>query len=136
MEVDKFNCIDELEPYCFNTNAANQVKYANYRGKKVPICCNNQQPNKTYNGKHNAAFAIIPVGGNVDYTPGDSMISGFYESIPPVPRIKKFKFKFRWHDGNLVDFNSCNINFVLQLQELISNMNQPPNITNINSLVF
>jgi hypothetical protein len=136
MEIDNFNCIDELEPYCFNTNAANQVKYANYKGKKVPICCNNQQPNKTYNGKHNAAFAIIPVGGTVDYIPGDSMISGVFDSIPPIPRIKKLKFKFRWHDGTLVDFNCCNINLVIQLQELINDMNKPPTITNINSLVF
>ena len=136
MEIDKYNCIDELEPYCFNTNAANQVKYANYKGKKVPICCNNQQPNKTYNGKHHAAFAIIPVGGTVDYIPGDSMISGIFNSITPIPRIKKFKFKFRWHDGSLVDFNNCNINLVIQLQELINDMNKPPTITNLNSLVY
>jgi len=136
MEIDKYNCIDELEPYCFNTNAANQIKYANYKGKKVPICCNNQQPNKTYNGKHNAAFAIIPVGGTVDYVPGDSMISGTFNSIPPVPRIKKLKFKFRWHDGSLVVFNNCNLNMVIQLQELINNIAQPPTITNINSLAF
>ena len=30
MEIEKYNCIDELEPYCFNTNAANQIKSANY----------------------------------------------------------------------------------------------------------
>lgn len=136
MEIEKYNCIDELEPYCFNTNAANQIKYANYKGKKVPICCNNQQPNKTYNGKHNAAFAIIPVGGTVDYMPGDSMISGTFNSLPPVPRIKKLKFKFRWHDGSLVVFNNCNVNIIIQLQELINNIAQPPMITNINSLAF
>jgi hypothetical protein len=136
MEIEKYNCIDELEPYCYNSNAANQIKYANYKGKKVPICCNNQQPNKTYNGKHNAAFAIIPVGGTVDYTPGDSIISGTFNSIPPVPRIKKLKFKFRWHDGSLVSFNNCNVNIVIQLQELINNIAQQPMITNINSLAF
>ena len=95
-----------------------------------------QQPNKTYNGKHNAAFAIIPVGGTVDYIPGDSIISGTFNSIPPVPRIKKLKFKFRWHDGSLVVFNNCNVNIVIQLQELINNIAQQPMITNINSLAF
>ena len=134
MELDKFNCIDELEPYSYNTNAANQVKYANYKGKKIPVCCNEQQPNKTYNGKHNSAIAIIRIGGS--YIPGDSMISGTFDSLPPVPRIKKFKVKFRWHDGELVDFNNCNINFVIQAMELINDMHQPPNITNINSVVF
>ena len=64
------------------------------------------------------------------------MISGTFNSIPPVPRIKKLKFKFRWHDGSLVVFNNCNVNIVIQLQELINNIAQPPNITNINSLAF
>ena len=136
MELDKYNCLDELEPYCYNTNAANQIKYAHYKGRKVPICCNNQQPNKTYNGKHNSAIAVIPVGGTTTYQPGDSMISGTFDSMPPVPRIKKFKVKFRWHDGDLVDFNNCNVNFVMQVIELINEFNQPPSITNLNSLVF
>ncbi len=136
MELDKYNCLDELEPYCYNTNAANQIKYAYYKGKKVPICCENQQPNKTYNGKHNSAIAVIPVGGNATYQPGDSMISGTYDSMPPVPRIKKFKVKFRWHDGDIVDFNNCNVNFVMQVMELLNEFNQPPSITNLNSLVF
>ena len=100
----------------------------------MPICCNYQQPNKTYNGKHNTAFAIIPVGGTVDYIPGDIMISGTFNSIPPVPN-KKLKFKFRWHDG-FSCVNNCNVNIVIQLQELINNIAQPPNITNINSLAF
>ena len=56
--------------------------------------------------------------------------------MPPIPRIKKFKFKFRWHDGSLVDFNNCNINVVIQLQELMNDMNKVPHITNLNSLVF
>ena len=49
---------------------------------------------------------------------------------------KKLKFKFRWHDGSLVVFNNCNLNMVIQLQELINNIAQPPTITNINSLAF
>mgnify|MGYP001182717970 FL=1 len=136
MELDKYNCLDELEPYCYNTNAANQIKYACYKGKKIPICCNNQLPNKTYNGKHNSAIAVIPVGGNTSYQPGDSMISGTYDSMPPIPRIKKFKVKFRWHDGDLVDFNNCNVNFIIQVMELVNEINKPPSITNLSSIVF
>ena len=64
------------------------------------------------------------------------MISGTYDSMPPVPRIKKFKVKFRWHDGDIVDFNNCNVNFVMQVMELLNEFNQPPSITNLNSLVF
>ena len=136
MELDKYNCIDELEPYCYNTNAANQIKYAYYNGKKIPICCNQQQPNKTYNGIHNSAFTIIPIGGGFEYTPESSAITGTFISTPPVPKIQKFKFKFRWHDGTLVDFNNCDVNIVLEVVELINEMTPAMNINNIPASVY
>ena len=136
MEIDKYNCIDELEPYCFNTNANNQVKFAQYRGKKVPICCNLQQPNKTYNGIHNSAFAIVPVGGTDSYLPGTSAITGIYISTPPVPKLQKLKLKFRWHDGLLVDFHNCNVNLVIEIVELKNEMNQPPRINNMSNVIY
>ena len=36
----------------------------------------------------------------------------------------------------IVIFNNCNVNIVIQLQELINNIAQQPMITNINSLAF
>ena len=136
MELDKYNCIDELEPFCYNTNAANQIKYAYYKGKKIPICCNNQQPNKTYNGVYNSAFTIIPVGGGSEYIPQSSGITGTYISTPPIPKLQKFKFKFRWHDGTLVDFNNCDVNIVIEVVELINEMTPPLNINNYINTVY
>ena len=37
---------------------------------------------------------------------------------PPIDRIKKVKFKFRYHDGRLVDFKDNNFNFTIAFNQL------------------
>jgi|TARA_B110000967_G_scaffold45228_1_gene45432 plasmid maintenance system killer protein len=101
MEFDKFNTMDELKPYVERTN---------------------QTYNNDYNGRINSAFAKIPV------TPGgqNSQIfdsrNGFLQNVsqyhPAIDKIKKAKFKFRYHDGRLVDFKDTNFNFTIAFNQL------------------
>ena len=36
-------------------------------------------------------------------------------SEPPLERIQKLHIRFRYHDGQLVDFNKCNLSLTLEL---------------------
>ena len=101
MEFDKFNTIDELVPYVERTN---------------------NMYNNDYSGKVKSAFAKIPVtvGGQSSHI-FDSR-NGFLQNVsqyhPPIDKIKKTKFKFRYHDGRLVDFKDNNFNFTIAFNQL------------------
>ena len=95
MEVDKYNSMDELVPYSEATS---------------------NMYNNDYNGTVNAAFAKIPV----ICTPHEQIFESRNDFIqnmshyhPPIDKIRTLKFKFRYHDGRLVDFRHCNFNFTL-----------------------
>ena len=93
MELALYNSIDEIMPY-------------------------SERSNQTYNakscGKHNAAFAKIPV----DRKYHDPSIFNMFFSDPPLERIDRFKFKLRYHDGREVDLNHANYNFTLEVTML------------------
>jgi plasmid maintenance system killer protein len=101
MEFDKYNTIDEIKPYVERTN---------------------NLYNNDYNGRVNSAFAKIPVtvGGQTSQI-FDSR-NGFLQNVsqyhPPIDKIKKAKFKFRYHDGRLVDFKDNNFNFTIAFNQL------------------
>jgi len=101
MEVDKYNSIDELEPYSQNTMGLYNNDYA---------------------GKINGAFAKIPVNhANAFALYGDS--KNFYlmnvtQFSPPINRITRLRFTFRYHDGRLVDFKWLPFNFSLEFNML------------------
>lgn len=101
MEVDKYNSIDELEPYSQNTMGLYNNDYA---------------------GKINGAFAKIPVNhANAFALYGDS--KNFYlmnvtQFSPPIDRIMRLRFTFRYHDGRLVDFKWLPFNFSLEFNML------------------
>ena len=40
----------------------------------------------------------------------------FFE--PPLERVNTFGFKFRYHDGQLVDLQTQDINFTLEINQL------------------
>jgi hypothetical protein len=92
MELALYNSIDEIMPYA-------------------------ERSNQTYNakscGKHNSAFAKIPV----DRMYHDALFNVFF-SDPPLERIDRFKFKMRYHDGREVDFNHANYNFTIEVTML------------------
>jgi len=104
MEIDKYNYQDEMQPYSENTNN----------------CRNND-----YNGIVNAAFAKIPILtkptkiiSNLEYQFGyepQDTAEGMSSFFPPLDKLSKLKFKFRYHDGTLVNFGGQNFSFTIAL---------------------
>ena len=101
MEVDKYNSMDELAPYPQRTNDL----YDN-----------------DYNGRVNSAFAKIPITATPQAQVFESK-NGFLQNAsnhfnPPLERLQKLKFRFRYHDGRLVNFKQENFNFSIAFNEL------------------
>ena len=104
MELDKCNYQDEMQPYSEQTSN----------------CRNND-----YNGIVNAAFAKIPILTKptkiislLEYQYGNEppdTSEGMSSFFPPLDKVSKFKFKFRYHDGTLVDFGGQNFSFTIAL---------------------
>lgn len=96
MEIDKYNQMDELYPYVERTNDL----YRNDTGGKV-----------------NSAFTKIPI---TTYPYGQVFDSrnGFLQAMStfdvPIERIQKLKFKFRNHQGQLIDFQNFPFDFTLE----------------------
>jgi len=101
MEFDKFNTMDELRPYVERTS---------------------NTYNNDYNGRVNSAFAKIPVTATGQSSQIFDSRNKFLQNVsqyhPPIDKIKKTKFKFRYHDGRLVDFKDNNFNFTIAFNQL------------------
>ena len=104
MEIDRYNYEDEMQPYSVHTN----------NGR-----------NNDYNGIVNGAFAKIPL--RTKPTLAVSMLEhmfgnepqdtsqGFATFFPPLDKLSKLKFKFRYHDGTPVDFGGQNFSVTVAL---------------------
>ena len=97
MEIEKYNTCDELIPHLTK-------KYTNVN-----------------DGITNSYFAKIPI----IYSEYNQSFSGHYdysESLsyyqPPIEKISKLKFKFRYHNGILVNFNNYNISFDIEINQI------------------
>ena len=110
MEVDKFNSMDEIEPYSENTSG---------------------WFNNDYGGKINSAFAKIPIQYtqfSQAYNTNRSFLSNISHYNPPIKRIDRLKFKFRYHDGRLVDFKCLPLTFVIEFNTLVDEPGKKMNI--------
>jgi hypothetical protein len=104
VEIDRYNYLDEMQPYSAHTNNSR---------------------NNDYNGIVNAAFAKIPlrvkptkIVSALEYMYGDEpqdTSQGFSTFFPPLDKLSKLKFKFRYHDGTLVNFGGQNFSFTVAL---------------------
>jgi hypothetical protein len=93
MEIDTFNWIDEINPYSISTT---------------------DFYNNDFNGNVNNAFAKL-ILSNVSkcYIP----VKKFKRILPHVvEKIGRLKFKFRYHNGILVDFEHQPFNFSLKFE--------------------
>jgi len=111
MEMDKYNTMDELEPYSENTAALYNNDYA---------------------GKVDSAFAKIPLQCNAFsqiYNTNRAFISNISHYNPPLKRINRLKFKFRYHDGRLVDFKCLPLTFVIEFNMLKNDIPRGMNVT-------
>ena len=110
MEIDKYNSMDEIKPYSLNTTAS---------------------INNDYNGKTNAAFAKIPLFGGEFvqiYDSANSNIFNVSHYDPPIKSISKLKFKFRFHDGRLIDFKNLGLTFTLEINMLTNEQERMANV--------
>ena len=101
MEIDQYNTMDEIEPYTYKSNLLVHSRHS---------------------GKHNSCFAKIsalPFEVEARTQSGMSphrFIHNPFKSDPPLERIQKLIFKFRYHDGRLIDFGNVDFNFTLSFQ--------------------
>jgi hypothetical protein len=97
--------MDEMQPYSEQTNSGRR---------------------NDYNGIVNSAFAKLPIMekptkivslADFQYTnePSDQFAGCSTAFFPPLDKLSKLKFKFRYHDGVLVDFGGQNFNFTIVL---------------------
>ena len=100
LEIDKYNYYDELYPY-------------NESGKQI-------FNNNAYSGKVNSAFAKIPIRPYNDNSYDSRTIFqvNMVQYDPPIERIARLKFKFRFHDGRLVNFQNFPFDFTLEFNSL------------------
>lgn len=137
LELEHYNSIDEIEPYSVDiNNDITDISYlscvalaslrgersSNYkhiennnitlRGKK----CLNKTSND-YNGVYNSSFAKIPISieTGTSVLHDNSFFTSYYFSEPPLEKLSKLKFKFRYHDGRLVDFKNYPVSITIQL---------------------
>jgi hypothetical protein len=107
MELDYCNSIDEIMPYSEKSNASYNPKFG---------------------GKHNASFAKIPsfLPGHALFSYKDIKLDNIFFSDPPLERIQKFKFKIRYHDGRMVDFQNSDYTFTIEITSLKPDTIKPP----------
>jgi hypothetical protein len=110
MEIARYNCIDETQPYNIS---------------KFTLTTNET------NGIVNSAFAKIPVVATPlsQYYDGPSNSYKFFD--PPVERIRRLKFRFRYHNGELVNFGVFEYSFTLEFTTLIPMINRAVNLVNL-----
>lgn len=100
MELDFFNSMDEILPYTERSNNTFQSKNG---------------------GNHNSAFAKIPtlaISPQKTYVSKETFLTNIFFSDPPLERVQKFKFKFRYHDGRPVYFGNTNFSFTIEITML------------------
>jgi hypothetical protein len=110
MEVDKYNSYDEIYPFTESNK--------------------NAYDNNAYNGKVNSAFAKIPLESisGVNQDSRNFLLINFVQYEPPIERINKLSFTFRFHDGRLVDFRGLEFNFTIEFNMLRNEILRSKNI--------
>ena len=101
IELDRYNNIDEIYPYSERTGHL----YNNDLGHRV-----------------NGSFAKLSLPSKNDFSQGrgqrPTLCTNLFHSDPPIQRIDRLKFKFRYHDGRLVDFKNLPISLTLEFNML------------------
>ena len=103
LEIDKYNTCDESKPVINNrTNNVNSG-FVNSYFSKIPIIFKSSDINQSLSCKE-------------DYI--DSL--SYYQ--PVIEKISKFKFKFRYHNGELIELGNYNISLTLEINQIRNEM--------------
>jgi len=114
MEIDKYNLYDELNPYPKGSNNL----YNNYSNSSTDTAFIKLQSNSTINTIYDNSNNIIQKLEYNNYSktfPNNNALVFF---DPPLSRLQNLKFKFRYHDGRLVDLQDQDVNFTLEINQL------------------
>ena len=100
MEMQNFNTYMELDPFSQSTNS---------------------YFNNDYRGRPNSAFAKIPVptvsaGETIESAQSNLQSLAVFD--PPLERVTRLRFRFRFHDGRPVDFQDFPFNFTIAFDHL------------------
>lgn len=121
MEIEKYNSYDELYPCIqsnFDHNSTSKIRLVN--------------ANNSSSGKINSAFAKIPLvtcnTASVVFESRNIGLQNITHYDPPIERIPRLKFKFRFHDGRLVDFGNNQFNFTIEFNMLRNEMGKQLNV--------
>tara|TARA_Y100000782_G_scaffold16406_1_gene16770 strand:+ start:34215 stop:35381 length:1167 start_codon:yes stop_codon:yes gene_type:complete len=113
MEVDKYNNTDEINPHIYAFNSLHGDDYA---------------------GKVDSVFAKINLLGKQT----ENTVLSKKEDLNlvttfkvPINKITRLRFKFRHHDGTLVDFQNKKFNFTIEATHLIDEQLKMKIINNI-----
>ena len=110
MEMEKYNSYDELYPY--------------------PVATTNSYGND-YGGIVQSAFAKIPITSSPNRIIFDSVnayLTNLTQFNPPLERIQKLKFKFRYHNGRPVHFSNTPLNFTIEINQLRNEILKQQNV--------
>ncbi len=103
LEIDKYNTSDEIKPFI------------------------NDRLNNSNNGLVNSYFAKIPIrltsdGVNQSLSSKEDFIDSLSYFQPAIEKISKFKIKFRYHNGSLVDLANYNVSLTLEINQIRNEM--------------
>jgi len=113
MDVDKYNSIDEIEPYSQFTNNEFSNNYA---------------------GRTNSAFAKIPIERTTFNKKSFCKLDNLCDISlfkMPITSIRRLKFRLRFHDGRPVDFKNQNFDFTIEACQLIDEQQRFKIINNL-----
>lgn len=121
MEIDKYNSYDEMYP-------ANQSEFDHSSSSNIKLI----NGNNSYQGRINSAFAKIPLittsANNYVFESRNIGLQNITHYEPPLERVGRLKFKFRFHDGRLVDFQNIQFNFTIEFNMLRNEMGKQINV--------
>ena len=124
MELDRYNTLDEIHPYAESAFVTRKK-----RGQRGGGDCGGQPScapssiclHQYQSGRVNAAFAKIPVRCppySQFYDTRNAYLTNISHYQPPIERITKLRFKFRYHDGRAVNFHCLPFNFSIEFNML------------------
>lgn len=102
MDVDRYNSLSEISPYAEATT---------------------NMYNNDYRGMIKNSFAKIPLKNDSNdlttNTAAEALANMMTHFTNPIECLQKLSFKFRFHDGRLVDFKDTNFNFLIEFNCLL-----------------
>ena len=110
LELNKYNSYDELYPF---SQATTNVL------------------NNDFGGKINSAFAKIMITTtpfNESFESSNGFLNNMSYFNPPLERLSKLEFKFRYHNGRLVDFQKYPYHFTIEVNTLRNEIAKTYNI--------